>query len=462
MYMESTEIHFMQFFTLVIISFLVAVDVTAVNLILALIAKGLHIAATKTEWITNAYLLIYSALIIPCGRCGDVFGQKVVLQLGLIIFIMGSCITAMGYSLMIVVIGRFFQGVGAAFITPTAASGLYKIFPKERHGFISGIMSSIIGAAMAVGPFFGGAISYVWSWRGFFIFNIAVAAVSLLLISRVFSTPVKKVNFVISKLDLPGLILLAMFLFLVVSLFDIISKISSQPILFYCVVFLTIIMGILFVFNEKRSKNPLISPQLIANKTLAICCLLRLLHGFPVNALVFIIALYIQYVLGYSSLKAGILFLPLTIMMLLVSPRIGKYIDKSSYSVFLAVGLGMSVISFFAFVYIGIHTPAWVLVILLTFVGLSVGVTRPCLVTAMIKVTPTDHLGLVNSIASVLTNVGGSVGIASAAAIMGAFSHYNSQFAIEKSLPYIMYCSMFSFFLIFLFTIFVLPRVKKT
>src|SRR3990167_10705395 len=294
-------------------SLLISVDVTAVNLILAPISSALHFPITKTQWVTNAYLLIYSAFIIAGGRLGDLLGHKKITLIGLVIFAFGSFITAISQNLTTIIVARLFQGVGAALVQPNTLTIIYHAFPKERRGFVSGISSSTIAAAIAMGPFFGGILTQIYSWRLLFIINIPLSIFMIILGGFFFPkhSDIKKLD--IKKIDLSGIALLGAFLFCSVGVFDVLKNAMQNYIIFISLIMMSLLFYVLFILNEKKSPAPLLSTEIVENKLLLLCCLLRFLYGLPIMLLVYILALYMQIAIGYSTSAAGLMFLPFTI-----------------------------------------------------------------------------------------------------------------------------------------------------
>ena len=188
------------------------IDATAVNLILAPLATQLHIAITRLQWVMNVYLLVYAVLVVVGGRLGDSYGQKTILITGLVGFSAGSFFAAFAHSLMFVLIGRVIQGVGAAFISPNAMALVYSTFPIEKKGVATGILTSALGAAIALGPLFGGLLTRIYSWRLVFLINLPLSILAIILITIIVKARVAKPKSIM-QLDLPGAAVFGLFPF---------------------------------------------------------------------------------------------------------------------------------------------------------------------------------------------------------------------------------------------------------
>jgi EmrB/QacA subfamily drug resistance transporter len=419
--------------------FLTCIDITAVNLILAPISSKLHIPVSQTQWIINAYLLIYAAVIIAGGRLGDILGEKKILIIGFIGFLIGSCIAASAYTFYVIIIGRIIQGISAALISPNALALVYRIFPQGKKGMITGVISSIIGVSIVIGPLLGGLLTNLYSWRLVFLINVPIG-LAVICLTMIFISPPKKQKISIKQLDLFGVFFLGMFLFCFVAIIDLINEIHQEYYLFAILIAIAVVSFILFIYVEKHAENPLMNITLLENKVITICCLLRFLFGMPTTILTFIFALYLQQGLGYSVLQAGMMFLPLTCAMMILAPYVGKLADRIDHIIPLNIGITLCIVSYLGFALTSSNTPSCSLMLLFAFIaGLGLCFARTGLVTAIMKATPDAHLGLVNSVFNMMNLLGGSIGIAIAGTILSIFSSKGAKTSLIISFPLVMY-----------------------
>ena len=155
-----------------VLIFLINIDYTAVNLTFVPIAEEIKTDLSSLQWLLSAYVLVWAALVIPAGRMADLFGKRRCLITGLLIFLAGSALTGMGQSIDILVLGRVFQGIGAAIFTAPAWASIFTLAPPEKQGFVMGIILSFSGLGLAAGPTLSGFIIEEMSWRWIFYINI--------------------------------------------------------------------------------------------------------------------------------------------------------------------------------------------------------------------------------------------------------------------------------------------------
>lgn len=433
---------------------LTGVDATAVNIILAPLSAQLHVSIAKLQWVMNAYLLIYAACLIVGGRIGDIFGSKKVLICGFIGFMIGSLFAAITRTFGVLLLGRLIQGISAALMAPNAMAVIYHVFPEEQKGMATGIVSSVIAVALAIGPLIGGLLAEYYSWRLIFFVNFPICLTTILLTFKFVEGNYLDNVGSIKRVDLLGVVLLGLFLFCFVAMINLLNKITAQINLFVVLAAVSAISLFLFIFVERKAKFPLIRISLFKNKIISIGCAIRFLFGVPMITLVFVLALYFQKVIGFTSLKTGFVFLPFTIAMIVVSPFVGKYVDKKGYFVPLILGIILCILAYLGFSFPEFDANIYLVLILSGFVGLGVGFVRPSLVTAIMKATPKSQLGLVSSIFTMMNNLGGSFGIAIAGAIINLFLFKGNVQALVSALPIIMYLCISVLMLIMIFVFF--------
>ena len=434
---------------------LTGVDVTAVNLILSPMAMEFNISMSDIQWVTNAYVLISSVLIIAGGRLGDIYGKKQVLLFGLVGFLIGSMLITFSHAFLLLIVGRLIQGASAALIAPNVMAMVYQYYPNEKKGYVSGVLTSVMSISFGLGPFLGGFFSEVYSWRLVFLINIPIIAMVLGILSFCVDLDGNRQRGrSIASLNIWGLVTLGGFLFFLISLINQLDHLENSYHQFLFFGMGACVFLILFFYSEKWAINPVFHVELFSQPVIFVSCILRFLLGIPMAAFTFMFALYLQRVSGYSSLEAGLLVLPFAGSMVLVAPFTGRLVDRIGYIVPLTTGVIVCIFSFAFFAVIGAEASIFEYLILFISVGAGLGLTRPGLITAIMKHTPDSHLGLMNSVSSMLNSVGGAIGIALTSTTIGFFSFEQDRTALILSLPWLMYASIMIFLVILLFIYF--------
>lgn len=241
------------------------------------------------------------------------------------------------------------------------------------------------------------------------------------------------------KLDITGLILFGGTLFCLVATIDTIDNLPARLSLFISLLVATIILFVLFCFTEKRVANPLIKIELLKNKIISYGCVIRLLFALPIVTLIFTIALYLQRALGYSPLHAGLMFIPVTLMMVTLAPFAGKLVDKIGHMLPFMIGIIAFLIALIGFIFIGHHASVYLLLALFALIGVGLGFGRPALVTAVMKVVPESQLGIVSSTFNMMNSLGGPLGLAFSGVILGYYAYLSPKNALFAAMPIIMW-----------------------
>ena len=201
--------------------FLIGVNTTAINTALNAIADDLQMGAGELSWSVGIYLLAVAGFVVPAGRLGDMLGERATMIIGLVVFAAAAVVVAAADATWMVILGRFAQGVGSAFLMPATMAALRVAYPPERQGFALGIWGAVGGVAFAVGPLIGGVLTDAASWRWVWWITFAVAAILVSVTRSTFRgmpRPSGRPRF-----DLAGTVLLA------ISLFALILAIQQGP-----------------------------------------------------------------------------------------------------------------------------------------------------------------------------------------------------------------------------------------
>ena len=211
---------------LVLMTLVLNVDVTAVNLALAPIAKDLHMSMAEVQWIINGCLIAIAMFMTTAGRLGDLIGHERVFFLGAFIFLIGSIAGGLAQSGWSIIVARLIQGVGIAFNFPMIYAIIFRDFPDNQRGLATGIVSTMVGFAMAIGPTVGGILIDFASWRWIFFVNVPIVLVSCFLLYFVRQPQTAKQPISI-RLDYISVTLLSLGLFILMLTLNEGSKVYS-------------------------------------------------------------------------------------------------------------------------------------------------------------------------------------------------------------------------------------------
>ncbi len=291
--------------------FMVVLDATIVNVALPSIQHGLHFSAASLQWVVNAYTLVFGGFLLLGGRAADLLGRKRLFAAGIALFSVASLLNGVAQSPAMLIVGRGLQGLGGALVSPAALSIITTTFTEhsERTRAL-GVWSAIAAGGGAVGLLLGGALTDLASWPWIFIVNVPVGAIALALAVRFI--PESRVQTAHRSFDLTGAVSVTSGL--VVLVFGIVKAQAygwGSPRTIALLAAGVALLGV-FALIERRSAAPLMRLGILRVRTLAVSDTVLLLVASGMFGMFFFASLYVQEILGYSPLRAGLAFLPVT------------------------------------------------------------------------------------------------------------------------------------------------------
>src|ERR1035437_5112956 len=321
--------------------FMGMLDNLVVTTALPSIGRALHADVADLEWTVNAYTLAFAVLMLPASALGDRFGRRRIFLLGVCLFTAGSAAAALSPSSTILLLARAVQGVGAAGIIPLTLTMLSAAFPPEKRAAAIGLWSGISGLGLAAGPLVGGAIVSGWAWNAVFWVNVPVGLALLVLGHLKLEESLGDRR----PLDIPGIALVGAGLFgLVYGLVRGNSLGWSSPQIVVALAAGLLLLGG-FVLHERRTARPMLDLSLFAQRHFAAANLAGFLMSFGMFGSIFLITLYVQTVLGFSALRAGLGTMPWTGTIMLVAPFAGILAGRLGARPIVLVGMVAQAVS---------------------------------------------------------------------------------------------------------------------
>jgi EmrB/QacA subfamily drug resistance transporter len=370
----------------VLASGLAQLDGTVVNIALPAIGRDLGGGTVALQWTIDGYLLTLAALLLLGGALGDRYGRRRILVLGIIAFTAASLLCALAPSPAFLTAARALQGVGGALLTPGSLAILEASFRKEDRGSAIGAWSALGSAAMALGPFAGGYLLQVGSWRWVFLINLPLAALTVWILRR--QAPETRDPAAPARIDVSGALLAA------VGLGGVTYALIEAPAHGRAAVDVLVAAGAgvtalaLFFVVERRKKAPMLDVRLFRERAFTVINVETLLVYAALGGMIFLLPVRLQVALGYSPIGAGAALLPSTALMLLLSARMGKLAGRIGPRLPLTVGplamaLGMVLLGRASERYVTTVLPAVVVL------GLGLATTVAPLTAAVLAAAPT-------------------------------------------------------------------------
>jgi EmrB/QacA subfamily drug resistance transporter len=398
--------------------FMIMLDNTVVNVALPSIQRSLHASTSALEWTVNAYTLVFAVLLVTGGRLGDLFGRRRMFLFGVVTFALASGAIGFSPNEGWLVGWRAIQGVGAAFMMPGTLSIITNAFPAEERGKAIGTWAGVSALALAIGPVLGGVLVEYVSWQSIFFLNLPVAALAVVV--TLVAAHESRDDSVERTLDVPGVVTLTAGLaaFVLALVQGNAWGWGSAPIVGLLVASVLTLAG--FVVIERRTRVPMVDFAFFRSRGFLGANTVGFIVSFAMLAMFFFLALYLQNILGYSPLQAGIRFLPSTLMIVIIAPLSGRLADRIGPRVPIVAGLLLVSGALFWQSFIDVHTSFSFLIGAFIVMGIGIAlVMSPMSMAAMNSVAPTKA-GVASGILSMNRMVGGTFGVAVLGALVTA------------------------------------------
>lgn len=398
-------------------SFVAFLDSSIVNVALPSISRDLGGGLRVQQWVVDAYLLTLGAFILLAGSLSDAFGRRRILAWGLVGFGLTSVACALSPSAHFLIVTRALQGSAGALLVPSSLALIVATFPQARQARAIGLWAGWTGTAMIVGPVLGGVLVDAVSWRLVFAINVAPIALTLWLLSRLPREPALPTR---SRIDLVGAFLgvIALggpvFALIEQGRFGWRSPVVWVPLvagLFACVAFL---------WWERRVVNPMMPLSLFASRNFSAGNVATVFVYGALGFGFFVLALYLQQVAGFSASGAGLATLPPTLVMLLLSGRMGDLSGQYGPRAFMTLGPMIAGAGFLLLLSVSqpIDYATELLPGLLVF-GFGLSVTVAPLTSAILAAISPEQAGIGSAVNNAVARVAGLVTVACASLIIG-------------------------------------------
>ena len=400
---------------------MIVLDTTIVNVALPSIREALLFTETSLVWVVNAYMLTYGGFLLLGGRLGDLYGQRRLFLLGIVLFTLASLACGVSTSQGLLVVARAVQGLGGAVVSAIALSLIMNLFsePADRAKAM-GIFGFVCAGGGSIGVLLGGLLTSALSWHWIFLVNLPIgAAVYALTVVLLRET---RAPAAAARLDVGGAVTVTTSLMLAV--YAVVNGneagwTSTQTLGLLAA---AAVLLALFLAIEARVRDPLMPLRLFRLRNVATANVVGILWSAAMFAWFFISALYLQVVLGYSAMQVGLAFLPANLIMAAFSLGISaRMVMRFGIRVPLAAGLALTAAGLALFA-LSPADGSFALHVLpgMTLLGIGCGMAmNPVLLAAMSDV-PQSESGLASGVVNTAFMMGGALGLAVLASLAAA------------------------------------------
>jgi EmrB/QacA subfamily drug resistance transporter len=394
--------------------FMLLLDITVVNVALPDIQSSLNSTFADLQWVVDAYSLTLAAFLLTGGVIGDIYGRRLLFAIGLGIFSVSSLVCGLSTSSLMLNLARGVQGVGGAIMFAVSLALIANAFHGKDRGTAFGVYGAVIGAAVAIGPLVGGAITSSIGWRWIFFVNVPIGVVAVFItLTQITESkdPHKR------RVDIAGFASFSIALFLLVWALVRGNDVGwSSPKTVLPLVASAVLLAA-FIVVELRSRDAMLDLSLFRRPAMIGVSGVAFTLAASIFAMFLYLTLYIQDDLGYGPLQAGLRFLPITLMSFIVAPIAGRLTVRMQSRFLLGTGMSLVAIGL-ALMATTTKDSGW-LRLLPGFIvaGAGIGMVNPVLASSAISVVPPERSGMASGINSTFRQVGIATGIAGLGAI---------------------------------------------
>jgi EmrB/QacA subfamily drug resistance transporter len=395
-------------------TFMLLLDVTIVNVALPDIQRDLKASFEDLQWVVDAYALTLAAFMLTAGSLADLFGRRRIFVFGLGLFSFASLLCGLAKSPDVLNLSRALQGVGGAAMFATSLALLAAAFSGRERGTALGIWGATTGGAVAVGPLVGGVLVEHVSWQSIFFVNIPIGVAAMLVTLRTVKET-KDPN--AARIDWAGLLTFSGGLFALV--FALVRGNAegwgSATIVALFVV--AVVLLVAFVAVERHQQRPMFDLTLLRKPTFVGASLVAFCLSASMFAMFLYLTLFMQNVLGFSPLEAGLRFLPITVLSFFCAALSGNLTERVPVRFLMGAGLGLVGVGLLLMS--GLDADSKWTALLPGFIlgGAGIGLTNPAIASTAVGVVDPRRTGMASGINSTFRQVGIATGIAGLGAI---------------------------------------------
>jgi EmrB/QacA subfamily drug resistance transporter len=406
-----------KWWTLTLVSiatFMLLLDVTVVNVALPDIQRELGASLSSLQWVVDAYSLMLASFLLTAGSLGDRLGRRRVFTLGFGVFTFASFLCGISNDPTVLNLARGLQGIGGAGMFATSLALIGQEFHGKDRATAFGVWGATVGGAVAVGPLVGGVITEHLGWEWIFFVNVPIGVAAMLLTER------KIVNVFAEEpepIDIPGLVTFSSALFLLI--FGLIRGNPEgwgSPLIVLCLAGAVTLLTA-FIVIERHSRYPMLDLTLFRKPAFIGVSAVAFGLSAGMFAMFLYLTIYMQGVLDFSPLEAGLRFLPLTILGFIVAPISGALSHKIPIRILLGAGLALVGIGLLLMHGITVDSEWTALLAGFVVAGIGIGTTNPGIGQAAIAVVPVHKSGMGSGINTTFRQVGIATGVAALGAI---------------------------------------------
>ncbi len=379
-----------------------AADSTVVLLAFPDITQTLGTNVSSSIWTILVYMLVTAVMTTQLGKIGDIFGRAKIFNAGFAIFTAASALCGASPDINYLIGFRILQGIGAAMLLANSGAIVADTFPKERLGRAYGFIASGWGGGTLLGIILGGTLTTLFGWRYIFYINVPIGIIAVLLGIRY----IKSKQTHRHKLDLSGMLLLGIALTLIS--YDAISVADQGLALSDGIPIIAgILLAALFIWKERRTKEPLIDLNVFRDRVLRFSLLAAMFVSLSSFSVFFLITLYLQGIVGLTPLNAALLLAPGALIGLVLSQRMGRLSDRAGARLVATIGVAAFAIAILVYLTLEANSSPYIVIFATIASGFGTALFYPANNAAVMSHAQAAYRGSMNGLLRTMVNIGG-------------------------------------------------------
>ena len=411
---------------------IIGLDNTILNVAIPTLQRELGASASELQWMVNSYVLVFAGLLLTMGAIGDRFGRARTLFTGLAVFGLASVYAAFTTSAAELIGARALMGVGGAMIMPATLSIITDVFPREERGKAIGIWAAVAGLGIGLGPIVGGLLLESYFWGAVFLVNVPIVIAALIL--GYFFVPASR-DPEATPLDLKGAFTsLVAVTALVFGIIEGPSKgWSSTPVIASFIV--AAVFGAAFIWIERRTEHPMLNLDYFRNPRFSGGATAISIAFFSLFGVIFLLTQYLQFVLGYSALEAGVRTAPVAVGMVIGSAMSPRLVEQFGTTKVVAFGLFVLAATLTAFTFFGVATGYGVILLAIIAMTYGMGNIMAPSTDSVMGAVPVAKAGVGSATNDVTRQVAGAIGVAVIGSVFNSAYQANMEPAVAQLPP---------------------------
>jgi MFS transporter, DHA2 family, methylenomycin A resistance protein len=397
---------------------IVQLDVTIVNVALPQIQSRLHSTVSGLQWVVDAYTLAFAVLLISAGVLGDRFGSRRAYLAGFLVFTAASALCGLAPNILVLIAARTVQGIGAALLVPSSLALLNNAAEDAKmRARMVGLWTAAGGVAIAAGPIVAGLLLARLSWRSIFLVNVPIGALGAWLSLRYI--PADQVRQEARSLDLPGQLLAIITLTALTGGVIELRQLGLTHPLIIGAFAMAIAGAVVFVMAENKSRSPMLPLYFFTLPNFSPAVIFGIVVNLTYYGVIFVLSLYLQRAHGYSALKTGLAYLPLTGTFIVSNVLSGWLVGRSGPRMPMALGGLIGAGGYALLCVLDNSSPFWLMLPAFALIPIGVGLGVPAMTTAILSSVERERSGTASGVLNTARQSGAAIGVAAFGALVG-------------------------------------------